>query len=152
MRPKIELLLAEVKKLEEKSRLAAEKSGLSANEASGGLISSYSAAGDVEHARNTANLSKLKAGQLKKLKEEIESAVGIEAPETVKAVCFVSVKFNNGGIKDFYFVENPTYLPGFNLISESSPIGKSLKGKSCGQHFSYNAGEQKFEGEVLEIG
>jgi transcription elongation GreA/GreB family factor len=151
MRQKILELLEEVKKIEKISGDAAEKSRHAANVVSGALAASYSAAGDAEHARNSANLSIQKAAVIKKLAGELEKSLESEIPTTVKPVCFVSIKFRNGNQKDLYFVENPVFLSGFNLISVSSPLGESLVGKGIEDSFSYTSGDQKFDGKILEI-
>jgi transcription elongation GreA/GreB family factor len=151
MRQKISELLTEVKKIEKISGDAAEKSQHAANVVSGALAASHSAAGDVEHARNSANLSIQKVAAVKKLAEELEKSLESEVPAYVKPVCFVSIKFEGGNQKDLYFVENPVFLSGFNLISKDSPLGKSLLGKAIGESFSYDSGEQKFLGVISEI-
>lgn len=151
MRQKILNLLEKVKKIEKVSKEAADKSQHAANEASGGLGASYSAAGDVEHARNSANLSIQKSKQIKKLADEIESSVNLEEPKVIKPASFVSVEFTDGNKKDLYLVENPVYIPGFNLISPNSLLGISLLGKGVNDYFSYTSGDQIFEGKILEI-
>lgn len=151
MRQKILSLFEKVKKIEKSSSVAASESNRSANEASGGLISSYSAAGDAEHSRNSANLSIQKAETIKKLKDELERSLNSGSPEEIKPVCFISVKYEDGNQKDLYLVGNPVFITGFNLISASSPLGESLLGKEIGDHFSYTSGEQEFKGNVLEI-
>ena len=151
MRQKILDLFKEVKKIEKTSSEAAEKSRYAANLVSGALAASYSAAGDVEHARNSANLSIQKTSMIKKLAEELEKSVDSEVPTTVRPVCFVSIKFEGGNQKDLYLVENPIFINGFNLISVISPLGESLVGKGMGDKFSYTSGEQKFKGSILQI-
>lgn len=152
MRQKIYDLLSEVKKIEQISAKAAKASHSSANEASGGLGASYSAAGDAEHARNSANLSMQKYSAIKKLSEELQKSLDREVPEKVAAACYVLVKYSDGSEKQLYFVENPVYVSGYNLISHDSPLGKSLSGKKVGESFSYTSGEQKYEGEIVSIG
>ena len=151
MRQKIQQLFEEVKKIEINSSKVAHESNLAANEASGGLIASYSAAGDVEHARNSANLSIQKAKAVKALLEELEKSIALGTPETIKPVCFVSVKLDTGIQKDLYFVENPIFINGFNLISENSPLGNALFGKQVDDLFLYTSGDQNFSGKVLQI-
>lgn len=151
MRQKISSLLEKVKEIEKTSSQAASESYRAANEVSGGLISSYSAAGDAEHSRNSANLSIQKATTIKKLLEELNRSLESNAPKNVQPVCFVSVKYEDGNQKDLYLVENPVFITGFNLISAGSPLGESLLGKEMGDHFSYTSGEQKFKGNVLVI-
>lgn len=133
----------------------AEKSALetrrSANEVSGGMAASYSVAGDVEHANNTALLSQSKLTQLKKLKEEVESSLTKDAPKAVEVGCYISVKFQDGSQKDFYLVNNPVYLSRFNLISPDSPIGKAMLNKTRGSSFKYELNDQSFTGEILDI-
>jgi len=135
----------------EKAGSAASASKKAANEASSGLATSYSVAGDVEHAKNSALLSLQKVNQLKKLKDEIDEALKSGAPETVSPVCFVSVSFDNGKRSDFYFVKNPVYLSGTNLISSESLLGSAILGKKIGEKFSYTAGDTKFSGVISEI-
>ncbi len=151
MRQKILDLLEEVRKIEKVSKEAADKSHYAANEASGGLGASYSAAGDAEHARNSANLSIQKSEQIKKLAEEIENSVSLEDPKVIKPACFILVEFADGNKKDLYLVENPVYIPGFNLISPNSLFGVSLLRKGVGNYFFYTSGGQVFEGKILEI-
>ncbi len=151
MRQKILYLFEKVKEIETISAEAARKSHHAANEASAGLVASYSAAGDAEHARNTANLSIQKSRQIKKLSQELSKALDQETPEKTLPVCFVSVQFEDGSQKDFYFVENPIFLSGFNLISPASPLGASIMGKRVGEEFSYKSGEQNFKGKVVDI-
>ena len=151
MRQKILDLFNEVKKLEKTSAEAARKSHSSANEASGGLVASYSAAGDAEHARNSANLSVQKAKQIKKLMDEIEVSLNDEPPTAAKPVCHVSIKFDDGRISEFFFVNNSVYLTGLSLISPDSLLGKSIIGKVVGERFEYRVGETKYAGVVSEI-
>lgn len=151
MRQKIQKLLIEVKRLEEVSNKAAHESNRAANEASAGLIASYSAAGDAEHARNSANLSLQKAATLKKLMVELESSLSAQIPITAKFVCFVSVELGGGATKDLYLVENPVFISGFNLISPDSPLGAALLEKRAGDLFLYKSGTQSFSGKILEI-
>jgi transcription elongation GreA/GreB family factor len=152
MRQKISELLEEIKKLEKASSIAAGKSSGAATDVSGGLTASYSAAGDAEHSRNSANLSIQKAKQNALLLEEVTIAESIEAPVTVKPVSFVKVDFGKAGKKDLYMVENPVFLSSFSLISPSSPIGEAILGKRVEDLFLYKAGDQTVTGKILEIG
>ncbi len=151
MRQKIGILFEEVKRLEEAAGQTAHKSKSDANELSAGLVASYSLAGDVEHAKNTANLSMQKYSVVKKLFDELQKSLDTEVPEKIRTVSYVLVKYTNGSEKELYFVENPVFINGFNLISIDSPLGKSLNGKKIGESFSYTSGEQEFEGEILSI-
>ena len=148
---KITDLLEEVRKLEKIEDEAAKKSHSAANEASGGLVASYSAAEDAEHARNTANLSLDKAKVVGKLMKELEDSVNTEAPGEARPVCFVSIELDGHVIRNSYLVNNPVFVSGFSLISSDSPLGKSLLGKTTCETFSYNSGEQTFSGKILEI-
>jgi transcription elongation GreA/GreB family factor len=151
MRTKISELHNKVKALAESSSQAADKSWLAANEVSGGLISSYSAAGDAEHSRNSANLSLQKAAAIKKLMTELEESRHLNIQEIIKPVCFVSVEFSDGNRKDLYLVKNPVFIMGHNLISPSSPLGEALVGKRSGDLFLYTSGGQSFSGKILEV-
>jgi len=152
MRKKIEILFEEVKKLEEKSNLSASASHASANEASGGLASSYSAAGDAEHSRNTANLSMQKYQSIKKLSEELGETVQKDTPQSVETPCYILIKIGGDPEKEVYLVENPVFMSGFNLISPVSPIGKALVGAKPGDLFLYTSADQTFTGKILSIG
>lgn len=151
MRGKIKILLDIVKKMEEVSGEAAGKSKNAANELSAGLVSSYSLAGDVEHAKNSANLSIQKHASVKKLAEELENAAGVDIPSSVREDCYVKTEIS-GNEKELYLVENPVYISGHSLVSPASPIGKALLGKKTGDLFLYKSGDQTFTGKVLEIG
>lgn len=150
MRQKIKELLDAVKKLEAESARSARESKFAADEASGGLVASYSAAGDAEHARNTANLSIQKYESIKKLARELESAVALNAPSCVQSVCFVKIEML-GDIKEFYLVDNPVFISGLNIISPISPIGKALLNKKAGDLFLYKIRDQNLTGKILEI-
>jgi len=151
MRQKIFNLLKEVEKIEKVSRTAAGKSSQSANEASGGLTGSYSAAGDAEHARNTANLSIQKAKQIGALLKELEVSMMVNTPETVQPVSYVSLDYQNGVEKNFYFVENPVFIPGYNLVSPISPLGKAVSNKTVGNSFSYTIDGKNYVGKIARI-
>ena len=150
-RIKIKELSARLEEEIKKAEASAFESKEAANEASHGMATSYSVAGDVEHAKNTALLSLQKLGQLKKLKLEIDRAIEIEIPKTVSPVCFVSIKFDDGRDSDFYFVKNSAYISGINFISPDSILGKAISGKPVGENFSYSAGDQKFSGVISSI-
>ncbi len=152
MREKIEILFEEVKKLEKKSNLTASASHASANEASGGLAASYSAAGDAEHSRNTANLSMQKYQSIKKLSEELRGASYQDNPQSAKTPCYILLQIGGDPEKEVYLVENPVFMSGFNLVSPMSPIGNALMGHKAGDLFLYTSGGQTFTGKVLEIG
>lgn len=152
MRQKIEILFEEVKRLEEAAGQTAHKSKSDANELSAGLVSSYSLAGDVEHAKNTANLSIQKYSVVKKLFDELQKSLDTEVPEKIRTVSYVLAKYTDNGEKELYFVDNPVFINEFNLISIDFPLGKSLNGNKIGERFSYTSGGQEFEGEILSIG
>lgn len=151
MRQKIEILLDKVKQLEKSSKLAASESKQAANEASGGLTASYSAAGDAEHARNSANLSIQKYQAVKNLELELSESVNLEIPQSVSPVCFIKIE-TQGSIKELYLTKTPVYIGGFSLISPGSPIGEALSGKKIGDLFLYKNGSESFTGKILEIG
>jgi transcription elongation GreA/GreB family factor len=150
-RLKLSELLRKVEELSQVVEKAAKESKLAADEASHGMAQSYSVAGDVEHARNTANLSLEKAKQIRRLKEEIETSINTEAPTSVKQVSFVSLEFTDGSKKDFCLVGNPVFIAGFSLISPESPLGRSLVGKRVGNTFFYSSGSQTFSGTILSV-
>ncbi len=151
MKPRISKLFERVKEIENAASEAAKNSNLAANDASGGLVASYSVAGDVEHARNSANLSMQKAEAIKRLSEEIQSDLETPIKETVEPACFISLVFEDGSSKEIYLVKNPVFIPGVNLISPESLMGQALVGKKKGDEFSYYSGTQTFRGEVEEI-
>ncbi|KKS94533.1 MAG: hypothetical protein UV71_C0024G0005 [Microgenomates group bacterium GW2011_GWC1_43_13] len=150
-RQKLENLAARLKEELGKAEVSALHTRKTANEASHGLATSYSAAGDAEHAGNTALLSYQKLEQLKKLKAEIEESRIGAVPETVSPVCFTSVTFDDGRISEFYFVKNSAYISGINFISPDSPLGSAISGKSAGERFLYSAGEENHAGVISGI-
>ena len=152
MRQKIYDLLSGVKKIEQISAEAAKASHNSANEVSGGLVASYSAAGDVEHSRNSANLSMQKYQSIKILVEELENALSEKVPETVSPVSFVALEYAGGKRKDVYLVDNPIYISGYNLISMESPIGRVIGELKVGDSFLYVMNDEGYAGKILEIG
>ncbi len=77
---------------------------------------SPSQAGDRYHSQGTAEIAKARVESLRKLKKEVEDE---------KARFFDQ----NGG---FWLVENVTLLPGVNLVSVHSEVGKKLN-KNVGQ-------------------
>jgi len=150
-RTRINDLAARLKEEVEKAESAATGSKQAANEASHGMATSYSVAGDVEHAKNTALLSLQKLNQLKKLKEEVDAALEKNKPDKVSPVCYVTLRFADGRTSEFYFVKNSVYVSGINFISPDSLLGKSIVDKPVGANFSYTAGDQKFSGTITEI-
>lgn len=151
MRQKIADLFDEVEKIEEVSKRFASNSHNAANEVSGGLASSYSAAGDVEHARNTANLSIQKHKAIKNLEIELKESIHLESPKSVEPVCYIKITMS-GNEKEIYLVNNPVYIAGFNLISPNSPMGEAILGNKVGDLFLYKNSDQTFTGKILEIG
>ena len=151
MRPKIEKLLLDVKKLERASGKSATESKSAADEASGGLTASYSSAGDAEHARNSANLSMQKHQGIKDLVRELSSAIKEQAPLRIVPVSFIKVQVGNDE-KEVYLTNSPVFVNGYNLISPISPIGSALLDKKVEDLFLYKNGDTTFTGKVLEIG
>ena len=150
-REKLEELAKRLNEELEKAETAVRHTQKTANEASHGLATSYSAAGDAEHAGNTALLSLRKLEQLKKLKGELDESMGTGVPVVVTPVCFVSIKFDDGKVTDFYFVKNSAYISGINLITPGSLLGRAISGKSVGDKFSYISGDQNFSGVISGI-
>lgn len=151
MRQKILEILQVVEKIENESSRVAKQSKFAADEASGGLTASYSAAGDAEHARNTANLSIQKHQSIKRLTEELENSLQQGLPEKTETGCYIKTEMS-GSVKELFLVENPVYVEGYNLISPSSPIGKAILGKKVEDLFLYENGDKTFTGKILEIG
>ena len=134
-----------------KAEIAAAESKQTANEASHGMATSYSVAGDVEHAKNSALLSLERLSALKKLKKEVDEALNNKAPEIVEPVCFIEISFSDGKKSEFYFVNNSAYISGLDFISPDSILGKAIIGNSIGDSFSYSVGEQRFSGVITAI-
>ena len=107
MRQKIRRLFDVIKKLEESSARIAHESKSAADEASEGLTASYSAAGDAEHARNTANLSIGKHKIIKNLAKELNDGLDSDIPEKIETPCFIALKINGGEANYVYLVNNP---------------------------------------------
>lgn len=150
MRQKIKDLLNAVEKQLEISKIASNESRKSANEASAGLVSSYSIAGDVEHAKNSANLILQKYEATKQLFEELQQNLYLDVSNIVQVPCYVKM-YISGTHREFYLVKNPILVKGCNLISPESPIGKAVIGLRAGDPFLYKNGEQTFTGKILEI-
>lgn len=151
MRPKIIELANAVEKLESKLKRTANASKFAADEASGGLISSYSAAGDVEHSRNSANLSIQKYELISDLNKELLKFVKTEPPQRVEPICYIKIEAQ-GSTKELFLANTSAFVDGFNIISPISPIGKALMGKETGNVFLYNNGDKIVRGKILEVG
>jgi hypothetical protein len=151
IRIKLEELGVRLKEELSKAEISASELKKTANEASHGMAASYSVAGDVEHAKNTALLSLQKLEQLKKLNKEVTEALEKAMPVTASPACFLSIKFDDGRTSDLYYVKNSAYIFGLNLISPDSIFGKAILGKSIGSNFSYSAGDKKYSGIILSI-
>lgn len=151
MRNKLKDLLDLVEKQLEISKNASSESRKSANEISAGLTASYSLAGDVEHSKNSANLSQQKYEATKNLFEELQESASSSTPNTVEVPCYVRISMS-GIDKELYLVKNPVFLSGYNLISSDSPIGGALIGAKVDDLFLYKNGEQTFTGKILDIG
>jgi hypothetical protein len=150
-RTKLKDLAVRLEEEIKKAERATAGSKQAANEASHGMATSYSVAGDVEHAKNTALLSLQKLNQLKKLKEEVDAALENNKPDKVSPVCYVILQFADGRTSEFYFVKNSVYVSGINFISPDSLLGKSIVSKPVRASFSYTAGDQKFSGVISSI-
>lgn len=150
MRKKLQELFSIVERQLEISRNASSESRKSANEASAGLVASYSLAGDVEHSKNSANLSQQKYEAIKTLFEELGEYIHSEVPSTVEVPCYVKIVISEVE-KDIFLVTNPVYISGYNLISPISPIGKAIVGLRVDDLFLYKNGEQTFTGKILDI-
>jgi len=150
-REKLRKLAVRLEEEVKRAENAASGSKQAANEASHGMATSYSVAGDVEHAKNSALLSLQKLNQLKKLKEEVDAALENNKPDKISPVCYVTLRFTDGRTSEFYFVKNSVYISGINFISPDSLLGKCIVGKPAGANFSYTAGDQKFSGVISGV-
>lgn len=151
MREKLNDLFVVVEKQVEISKAASSESRKSANELSAGLVASYSLAGDVEHSKNSANLSQQKYEAIKRLFEELKECVYTERPNVIQIPCYIKISMS-GVTKDLYLVNNPVFVSGYNLISSDSPIGKAVAGLKTEDLFLYKNGDQTYTGKILEIG
>lgn len=151
MRNKLSELFGAVEKQVKISKTASSESRKSANELSAGLVASYSLAGDVEHSKNSANLSQQKYEAVQKLFEELKESMYSECPNMVQVPCYIKISIS-GAEKELYLVNNPVFLSGCSLISSDSPIGKAVMGLKADDLFLYKNGEQTYTGKILEIG
>lgn len=84
---------------------------INASEVAASAAYSPSQSGDRFHSQGAADIAKKRVAALKKLKEEIESG---------------TPRFIEKGGKGFFLVKNIALVPGVDLISVSSPVGKEL--------------------------
>lgn len=143
----IKVLREDIKDFE----VVAKSSRKAAQEVTGGVLTSYSAAGDIEHATNAANLNEEKVNKMKLLLDELEEALELPIPEKIEPVSFFWVKFSDGNLGEFFLVDNPVYVEGFKIISKDSPIGKVVLGKKVGEGFEYEVDGGRTSGVVLGI-
>lgn len=68
--------------------------------------------------------------------KEVRS-VSEKKPEKVEPVSFVRVNYLDGNEVSFYFAEKGTNLADLQVVTPSSPLGKSIAGKKEGSRFSY---------------
>ncbi len=151
VRKRLEELVLVLKNSLVDAEAAAKSSRKAAQEVTGGVLTSYSAAGDIEHATNAANLNEEKVSKMKLFLAELEEALTFPVPQAVQPVCCFSVKFEDGGSQDFILVNNPVYVEGFKIISKDSPIGKVVLGKRVGESFEYEVDGVRTSGVVFGI-
>jgi transcription elongation GreA/GreB family factor len=150
-RIKLKILAERLGKEIKKAEVNAKESKKSANEISAGLVGSYSIAGDVEHARNSALLSLQKLDLLKALALEVSVSLREEIPSKIIPASFITLTFDDGRTSEFYFVKTPVNILGIRFISPNSIFGKSIVNKSIGDSFSYTVEDQKFSGKISSI-
>lgn len=117
MKTKLQELLVVVEEELLKAERNYREAKKSASEVAASAALSPSQAGDRFHSEGTANLVRNRFEALKKLKGEVESG---------------KAHFIEKGGENFYLVKNVTLLPGINLISVDSPVGKKMV-KDVGQ-------------------
>ena len=150
-REKLSLLLQSLRKEVRKAGEFAVKTKESANEVAKSAAGSWSAAGDREHSRAQAVIVEENLNKIKRVVNEIEAFIGKSVPEKIEPVCFITLSYDSGEEKEFYLVNNPIFLKGFNLISPKSPLGQSLVGKGVNEKFEYEIEGQKTSGRINSI-
>jgi transcription elongation GreA/GreB family factor len=154
-REKIKILLEIVdRKISELNRVA-EQTLQSALEISKISASSPSTSGDREHAVNQAILNKEALDRLRSFREEVCEALSQSPPHIVQPICFVSLRYKDGQMDHFYFVNKATYLGEVKTISLASTLGKAILNKAVGDRFEYKikAGNRKERksGEIISV-
>lgn len=155
MRNKLKNLLKIINVSIEKAERFAHESKKAANEIARAAAASPSQSGDREHARGQAIIYEQNLTKLNLLKQEIEVALNKEVPTKVEVPCFIEVEFDDGATESLFLVDNPVNVKGEKLISNLSPLGKSLVGKTPSESFSYKLGESDVRiqrsGKILSI-
>lgn len=150
-RKKISQLIIDVKKNLKVAEIAAQNTKTAADMVAGMATSSHSAAGDIEHAKNAANLNHEKVTKMKLFLKELEEALTVSIPEKIQPVCTFSAIID-GETREYVIVNNPIYMEGTKIISPVSPIGSAVSGKKVGESFSYDIDGSKTSGQISEIG
>lgn len=97
---------------------------------------SRSQQGDRRYFEDADLIAQSYLARLLELKEEITSTPN-QSPEKVESVSYVAVKHEDGETSSFYFVQRGINLPGLQLVTPESPLGKAVEGKREGVSFSY---------------
>ena len=85
------------------------------------------------------------------LRDEIEKSSD-KACQTVEKPCFVKIKYQDGRELEFILASSVVGLPEVAFISDSSPLGKAILGKSKGDKFSHQLEDgREFEGKVVKV-
>src|SRR3972149_8556904 len=96
VRKRLEELVLVLKNSLVDAEAVAKSSRKAAQEVTGGVLTSYSAAGDIEHATNAANLNEEKVAKMKLFLNELEKSLELPVPEKIEPVSFFWVKFSDG--------------------------------------------------------
>ncbi|MFZ5932559.1 MAG: hypothetical protein ACOYT7_00515 [Patescibacteria group bacterium] len=127
MRSRLSNLLNIVNNELKKASKNYELAGKAAQEITVSAAASPSQSGDRFHAQGAVELARQRLETVRNLKNEIESAVGEEAPQLISPPCFVDL-----GGEEIYLVGNPIITSGIKFVSSESTLGQSLVGKEAG--------------------
>lgn len=137
-REKLKNLLENLEKEIEKAKTLAEKTHSSASEIARSAAGAFSQSGDIEHARNQADLNLKRLNDLNHFKKHIIQSLkdNAQPPTNIQPVCFITLRFENGEESEFCYVKNPVLISGVKFLSSSSPLGITISGKKAGDRFS----------------
>jgi transcription elongation GreA/GreB family factor len=117
---------------------------------------SRSQQGDRLYFEDANHMARGYLNRLLSLKKEVtDNQKTQKRPKTVKSVSFVTLEYQDKHKNSFYFTSTGVTLPGLQLITPNSPLGKTIQGKKEGEKFSYQIRRDdqtlSFSGQVIKI-
>jgi transcription elongation factor GreA len=92
--------------------------------------------------------------QITELEEKIRNAEVVEVPDDMQHVvlgCRVRIRFPDGDEEDYQIMGEASANPSKRIISDKSPLGQALMGKSVGDKVTYQAGNSTHRVKVITI-